>query len=154
MEKIQDQMEFLLSAALHKCGNLQDAEDLAQETILAALLYEAKGKHIDNIRPWLIAVMNRKYCDILRRRYRQPFVSMGEDFDVACEFSFPDDFEVMNEAECARREIAFLTATYREVMVRHYMEGQGVVEIAEALGIPQGTVKSRLSAGRSVKQGL
>lgn len=155
MEKIEDQLEFLLSAALRKCGNLQDAEDLAQETILAALLYEAKGKHIDNIRPWLIAVMNRKYCDMLRRRYRRPFVSMGEDFDFACEFSFPDDFETMEEAECARREIAFLTATYREVMVRHYMEGQGVAEIAAALGIPEGTVKSRLSAGRShMKKGI
>lgn len=97
MEKIQDHMEFLLSAALRKCGNLQDAEDLAQETILAALLYEAKGKHIDKIRPWLAAVMNRKYCDMLRRRYRQPFISMGEDFDMACEFPFPDDFEAMDE---------------------------------------------------------
>lgn len=155
MEKIQDQMEFLLSAALRKCGNLQDAEDLAQETILAALLYEAKGKQIDKIRPWLAAVMNRKYCDMLRRRYRQPFISMGEDFDMACEFPFPDDFEAMDEVERARREIAFLTATYREVMVRHYMEGQGVAEIAEALGIPEGTVKSRLSAGRShVRKGM
>lgn len=155
MEKIQDHMEFLLSAALCKCGNLQDAEDLAQETILAALLYEAKGKHIDNIRSWLAAVMNRKYCDILRRRYRRPFVSMGEDFDIACECPFPDNFGVVDEAECARREIAFLTATYREVMVRHYMEGQSVAEIGEALGIPEGTVKSRLSTGRShVKKGI
>lgn len=155
MENIQDQIEFLLSAALRKCGNLQDAEDLVQETILAALLYEAKGKHIDNIRPWLAAVLSRKHCDMLRRRYRRPSVSMGEDFDIAYEFSFPEDFGALDEAEQARREIAFLTATYREVMVRHYMEGQSVAQIAEALGIPEGTVKSRLSAGRShVKEGI
>lgn len=155
MEKIQDQLEFLLSAALRKCGNLQDAEDLTQETILAALLYEAKGGHIDNIRQWLIAVMNRKYCDMLRKRYRQPLVSIGEDFDIACEFPFPKDLEALDEAERARREIAFLTATYREVMVRHYMERQGIAQIAAALGIPEGTVKSRLSAGRSlVKKGI
>lgn len=43
MEKIQDQLEFLLSAALRKCGNLQDAEDLTQETILAALLREKEA---------------------------------------------------------------------------------------------------------------
>lgn len=155
MEKIQDQIEFLLSAALRKCGNLQDAEDLAQETILAALQYEARGKQIDNIRSWLSTVLSRKYCDMLRRRYRRPYVSMGEDFDIVCEFPFPDDPEAMDEAQCARREIAFLTATYREVMVRHYMEGQSVADIAAALGIPEGTVKSRLSAGRShVKEGL
>ena len=155
MEKIEDQMEFLLSAALRKCGNLQDAEDLAQETVLAALQYEAKGKHIDNIRPWLAAVLNRKFCDMLRRRYRRPFISLGEDFDIACEFPFSVDLESMDEAGRARGEIAFLTATYREVMVRHYMEGQSVAEIAAALGIPQGTVKSRLSVGRShVKKGI
>ncbi|MDE7223058.1 MAG: RNA polymerase sigma factor [Acetatifactor sp.] len=155
MEKIEEQLEFLLTAALRKCGNLQDAEDLVQETMLAALLYEAKGKHIDKIRPWLAAVMNRKYCDMLRRRYRRPFVSMGEDFDVACEFPFPDDFGMMDEAERTRGEIAFLAATYREVMVRHYMKGQSVADIAAALGIPEGTVKSRLSVGRShVKKGI
>lgn len=155
MERIQDQMEFLLSAALHKCGNLQDAEDLAQETILAALLYEAKGNHIDRIRPWLMTALNRKFCDMLRRRYRHPFVSMGEDFDIACEFPFPEDFGTMGEAERARGEIAFLAATYREVMVRRYMEGESVAQIAAALGIPQGTVKSRLSVGRShVKKGI
>lgn len=155
MEKIEEQMEFLLSAALRKCGNLQDAEDLTQETVLAALQYEAKGKYIDNIRPWLVSVLNRKYCDMLRRRYRQPFISMGEDFDIACESSFSEDFESMGEFERARGEIAFLTATYREVMVRHYMEGQSVAKIAAALGIPEGTVKSRLSAGRNhVKKGI
>jgi len=155
MEKIENQIEFLLSAALRKCGNLQDAEDLTQEVILAALLYEANGKHIDNLRPWLVTVMNRKYCDMLRRRYRQPFVSIGEDFDLACDFQFPDDFGRMDEAEYARREIAFLADTYREVMVRYYLEGQGISRIATELGIPEGTVKSRLSAGRSqVKKGI
>lgn len=155
MEKIEDHLEFLLSAALRKCGNLQDAEDLTQETILAALLYEAKGKHIDNIRPWLVTVLNRKFCDMLRRHYRRPFVSIGESFDISYEFSLPDDPEIMDEAERARREIAFLTATYREVMVRHYMEGQSVARIAASLGISEGTVKSRLSAGRShVKKGI
>ena len=99
--------------------------------------------------------MNRKYCDMLRRRYRRPLVSIGEDFDIACEFPFPEDLEALDEAERVRREIAFLTATYREVMVRHYMEGQGIVEIAATLGIPEGTVKSRLSAGRShMKKGI
>lgn len=155
MEKIEDHLEFLLSAALRKCGNLQDAEDLTQETFLAALLYEAKGKRIDNIRPWLVTVLNRKFCDMLRRQYRRPFVNIGEDFDVSYEFSFPDNSEMMNDAEHVRQEIAFLTATYREVMVRHYMERQSVAKIAASLGISEGTVKSRLSAGRShVKKGI
>lgn len=43
MERIEDQMEFLLSAALYRCGNIADAEDLTQETLLAALLLQERA---------------------------------------------------------------------------------------------------------------
>ena len=52
------------------------------------------------------------------------------------------------EAEAVRKAIGRLAAIYREVVYRHYMKGQGVEEIASALGVPVGTVKSRLSHGR------
>lgn len=159
MEKIENQMEFLLSAALHRCGNLADAEDLTQETILSALLIQAKGRQIDNLRGWLLTVMERKYFDMLRKRYRQPFVSIGEAFDIIDETSSPEDCltadAVAEEAARVRREVAFLAQMYREVIVRRYMDGQSIVEIAGALGIPQGTVKSRLSFGRNrMKKGM
>lgn len=155
MERLENEMEYLLSVALRKCGNLQDAEDLVQETMLAAVLYQAGGKHIDRIRPWLVAVLNRKYFDMLRWQYRRPTISIGEDFDIACEPDFPDDLQELDDARRVRRGIAYLLDTYREVMVRHYMEGQAVAEIAAALGIPEGTVKSRLSVGRThVKKGM
>lgn len=89
MERLEQEMDFLLSAALRKCKNLQDAEDLAQETMLAALSYEARGGRIRDIRPWLVSVLDRKYCDMLRRQYRRPTVSIGADFDMADESGFP-----------------------------------------------------------------
>lgn len=78
MERIEDQMEFLLSAALCKCGNIADAEDLTQETFLSALLLQARGGQIDNLRGWMLTVMERKYYDMLRKRYRRPVVSIEE----------------------------------------------------------------------------
>lgn len=159
MEKIENQMEFLLSAALRRCGNLADAEDLTQETLLSALLTEAKGGQIDNLRGWMLTVMERKYFDMLRKRYRQPYVSIGEAFGIIDEASRPEDClaaeAAADEAVRVRREVAFLGEMYREVIVRHYMDGQSIAEIAGALGIPQGTVKSRLSFGRSrMKKGM
>lgn len=153
MERIEDQMEFLLSAALYRCGNIADAEDLTQETLLSALLLQERGGRIDNLRGWMLTVMERKYYDMLRKRYRQPVVSMEETFEArgaaACPEDWLADAAAAEEAVRVRREVAFLAQMYREVIVRQYIDGQSVAEIAEALDIPQGTVKSRLSFGRN-----
>ena len=54
-----------------------------------------------------------------------------------------------------RREIAFLSKRYREVIVRHYLYGQKVNQIAQELEIPKGTVLSRLASGREqIKKGM
>ena len=44
--EIENQIEFLLGQALVKCGNVQDAEDLCQDVLLAACAYLSKGKTI------------------------------------------------------------------------------------------------------------
>lgn len=54
-----------------------------------------------------------------------------------------------------RREVAYLSGKYREVIVRHYLKGEKVQDIATSLGIPKGTVLSRLSSGREqMKKGF
>lgn len=152
---LENYIEFLLSAALQKCGNIYDAEDLTQETLLAALSYMARGKDIQDVKAWLLVVMRRKFSDTLRKRYRQPIVSIGDDFDIVDEnamirFNVEDD-----EARNVRKAIAYLAKNYREVIVRYYMNGQSISRIASELGIPEGTVKSRLHLGRNrVKKGM
>ena len=63
----------LFRAALRICGNWNDAEDLAQETLLAALQYD--GAPADR-RAWLHGVLCHKHYDLLRRKYRLPTVSI------------------------------------------------------------------------------
>ena len=139
--------DFLLSAALYKCNNIADAQDLVQDTLLAALAAMEK-KPINDPKAWLMTVLNRKYYDLLRRKYNKPTVS----FDVAADV--PDDSELYeaveksDEAEAIRRCLAYLTGLYREVMVRYYMHGEKVRDISAALNISENTVKSRLDAGR------
>lgn len=158
-KNLENQIDFLLNAALQKCGNIYDAEDLTQEVLLAALAFLEKGNTIQDVRAWLLTVLNRRFNDMLRKKYRQPTVFIGCDFDlvggIAAETLTETDMAADEEAWNLRREVAYLAKNYREVIVRYYMEGQSIAEIAAALGIPQGTVKSRLHFGREqIRKGM
>lgn len=153
--ELQNHIDFLFDRALAKCGDTEDARDLTQDTLLAALVYQKKGGIIDDLRGWLLTVMNRKFYDRLRRKYRLPTVTIGEDFDI------PDDTDVFDaafetdETEAVRREVAYLAEMYRVIVVQHYFHGEPLYDIAAALGIPVGTVKSRLDFGRKqMKKGM
>ena len=148
-KQLESQIEFLLSAALKKCGNMQDAEDLTQETLLCALSYLAKGGIINDMRGWLLTVLSNKWNNMLRKKYRQPIVAIGEGFDIIDESACIPDEEENDRAEQVRKTVAYMAKTYREVIVRHYMNGESVAEISKSMGIPEGTVKSRLHSGRN-----
>ena len=154
-KELENYIEFLLSAALQRCGNIYDAEDLTQDTLLAALSYMARGRDIQDVKAWLLVVMGRKFNDMLRKRYKQPIVSIGDDFDIVDENAMIQLNDEDDEAENVRKAVAYLAKNYREVIVRYYMNGQSVSQIASELGIPEGTVKSRLHLGRDhVKKGI
>ena len=148
-KQLESQIEFLLSAALKKCGNMQDAEDLTQETLLCALSYLAKGGIINDMRGWLLTVLSNKWNNLLRKKYRQPIVAIGEGFDIIDETACIPDEEENDRAEQVRKTVAYMAKTYREAIVRHYMNGESVAEISKSMGIPEGTVKSRLHSGRN-----
>ena len=116
---LENHIEFLLSAALQKCGNIYDAEDLTQETLLAALSYMARGKDIQDVKAWLLVVMGRKFNDMLRKRYKQPIVSIGDGFDIVDENALIKLNDKDDEAENVRKAVAYLAKNYREVIVRY-----------------------------------
>ena len=152
---LSEQTEFVLSLAIAKCGDLQDAQDVTQEVLIAVLCFIEKGGTIENMRAFLSAILNRKYYDMLRRKYRLPTVAIGDDFDVADRTDFTHEIEQNEQAAHIRREVAFLTESYRKVIVKHYFYHQSVKEIADELVLAVGTVKSRLDFGRKqMKKGL
>ncbi len=153
--KLENEIDFLLSAAIKKCGNIYDAEDIVQETILSALAYLKRGNEISDVRAWLLTVLNRKYYDMLRKQYHRPITHISDGFDIADERNEIEEICLTDEGEYVRRAISRLASIYREVIVRHYMNGESVGEIASALGIAEGTVKSRLHSGREqMKKGI
>lgn len=147
--------DILLSAAIRKCGGLQDAEDLVGDTLLAALNALARGEEVLDAEAWLFSVLRRRYNDRLRRKYRATLVSFDAGFDVADDTGVDDDLLAQETREEVRRQVAFLGEQYRTCVVRHYFRGERIADIAAALGIPEGTVKSRLNFGRKqMKKGI
>lgn len=160
-EELAELADDILHIAIRKCDSFEDARDLVQSTLLEGLLAIHKGTEIENAKSWLITVLNRKYYDLLRGKYRKPlaFYGMTGDMEQAMELSnntvnlecLECDYSgktALSEEENLRRLVAGLTKLYREVLVRHYFHGQGIKEIAKELSLSESTVKSRLRLGR------
>ena len=130
IEEMLAQADYLMHIAVSKCDSWEDAQDLVQETILDGLHAIRKGVDINNARNWLCTVLNRKYYDLLREKYRKPLEFYGMDFDVAMEEvnnqATDVDEDGLTEEENLRRSVAHLTKLYREIVVRHYFHGQEV----------------------------
>ncbi len=151
---LSEYVDRLYSAAVKKTRDSQTAEDIAQETFLAAVSQLSRGKKPDNLWAWLLTILSNKYCDWLRQKYNRPQISFEEyPFEIAQESAEEDDSG--EKLEAIRRELGYLARIHREVMVRYYMHGHTVERIARELQIPSGTVKSRLNIGRQhVRKGV
>ena len=154
-EDAKKYIDFLTPIALSICGSHVEAADLVQETVLAALTYQSRGKTIENPRAWLKKVLDFKWNDMLRKKYGQPEVFIGDDFDAPESDDFVSDIVRHEEGEEVRREVTYLSESYRRAIVKHYFYGKSVADIAAEENIPVGTVKSRLDFGRKqMKKGL
>ena len=153
-EEIIQYYDYLIRLATSKCNSQTDAEDLVGDTMLAAFAYMHRGGTIEHPKTWLTNTLYHKHNDNLRKKYRAPVtVCLDESIEVAEEQD--DEYFTSEEASRIRKELNHLSFITREVLIRFYFGNQSVSDIAEGLGIPEGTVKSRLSAGRNqMKKGL
>ena len=133
----------------------EDAEDLLQETFLTAL--EQLPKALENPRGFLFSTalylwksMKRKFA---RRRRIAPVAPL--DDNIADDASVEDGVIAQEESRLIRRLVSALPDRYKIPLVLYYSVEMGQADIADMLGIPVGTVKSRLHKGRRlVEKGL
>ena len=146
--------DYLIRHAVSKCNSQTDAEDLVGDTMLAAYAFIRNGGIITHPKTWLYNTLNHIFNSNLRKKYRLPVTVCLDD---AGDIPTIEDGDILPDEEAAkvRKELNHLAQITREVLIRFYYGNQSVAEIADRLGIPEGTVKSRLSAGRSqMKKGL
>ncbi len=130
--------------------NTSEAEDLAQEILTEALVSWRKNRDkITAVHGWFWALAHRQYCLYLRQK-KHHAVSL-ETLTGILPAEMPDPSEEMiqdEERSALNLAISRLSNIHRETIVRYYLQNQTVSQIAEALDIPEGTVKRRLFDAR------
>jgi len=153
--------ESLYKIAYHKMNNTTDADELAQETLLQALIELRKNpdKVIINAQAWLNGILNNCFYTMMRKKYKTAYVT----YDVIIDNYLAEDNinEFIENEETSelysniKRSVSALAKIHRDVIHLFYMNNKSVNEIAETLDIPRGTVLSRLDNGRKIiKKGV
>jgi RNA polymerase sigma-70 factor (ECF subfamily) len=149
-EIARDHGRFLYTVAYRLTGNHDDAQDLVQEVLLRVrrgLATYTPG----SLEGWLSRITTNAFLDEVRRRKRRPLdvvadlpdrvVGVDADpDDVLAHSRLPDDVQAA---------LAALPVDYRAVVVLCDVVGLDYAEIADNLGIPPGTVRSRIHRGRA-----
>ena len=150
-ETIAPHLDAAYNLARWLTRNDQDAEDVVQEASLRAFRYFDGFKGGDG-KAWLLAVV-RNTCMTWNRRWKGPAAMVAFDerthgrdrAEVDAESKLLQEAELVSLRDC----LETLAPEYREVLVLRELEELCYKDIAEIVGVPMGTVMSRLSRGRS-----
>lgn len=123
------------------------SDDLVQDIWLRVLRGLARLRDAAQFRAWLFGIAHRTFADRLRERYAMP-VDADVDLDAVAVVDEGDDAE--DRARALASGMEHLPLVEREVLTLFYLEDLSLADIAAALGVPAGTVKSRLFRARSL----
>ncbi|MFQ5810297.1 MAG: sigma-70 family RNA polymerase sigma factor [Armatimonadota bacterium] len=142
------------------CGDRSEAEDLTQEVFIRAFVAMRRFRGTATFQTWLYKIATNIALDALRRRRRAGLPALSLDAPIETEES-PVERELANASKdphetAATRElqhevhqaITGLSEKLRVVIVLFDIQGLSYEEIADVLGLPLGTVKSRLFNAR------
>lgn len=131
-------------------GNPADAHDLVQEVLLRV------RKGLANYQPgsfegWLWRITRNAFLDEVRKRNRRPTSPLPEEmdrWDVATSDSADLEFDRISLGDDIQKALLELPVEFREAVVLCDVVGLSYEEIAEAVAVPVGTVRSRIHRGR------
>ena len=156
-ETVLPHLDAAYTLARHLLRNEHDAEDVVQDAYLRAVRHFG-GYRGGNIRAWLLTIV-RHTCYSWLRRHKADARAIEFDETLHSEVRVGDDpeAEMLRGAlrEALDHAIARLPVEFREVVILRDVQGLSYAEIAEVVGIPVGTVMSRLSRARErLQRGL
>jgi RNA polymerase sigma-70 factor (ECF subfamily) len=148
-------LDDVYTLARYLLGNAADAEDAAQEAFLRAF------RHFDtfrdgDIRPWLFAIL-RNVCRSIRKPSPESFQATDDAQATEAaplwvgEYENPEaELLRQHDAKTIRELMAALPEVFREVIVLREINDLSYRQIADIIGVPVGTVMSRLARGRAM----
>ncbi len=154
---VKEYEKNVYNLALRMTGNSEDAADMSQEAFIKAYNSLSSFRGDSKFSVWLYRIVSNVCLDYLRSRTRKPTVSLstenddGDDveLDIADETQSPElllDRSLTRDA--VRRGLASLPPDHREILLLREIQGLSYEEIAAALDLEAGTVKSRIFRAR------
>jgi RNA polymerase sigma-70 factor (ECF subfamily) len=151
-------MNQLYSAALRYTKNSSDAQDLVQDTFAKAYVSFHQFEPGTNLKAWLYRILTTTFINTYRKDQRRPQLSDQEleDWQIADASSHTSDqgksaedvvLENLPDSDI-KRALAEIPEEFRIAVYLADVEGFSYKEIAEIVGVPTGTVMSRLHRGR------
>lgn len=150
----------LYSAALRYTKNPHDAQDLVQDTYAKAFTSFHQFEPGTNLKAWLYRILTTTFINSYRKAQRQPLIASGEleDWQIADASSHTSDQGKSAEDEVLENladgdikdALAAIPEEFRMAVFLADVEGFSYKEIAEIVGVPTGTVMSRLHRGRKL----
>lgn len=125
-------------------GDRQKAEDVCQD-VFVRLMANAPQLEEGREKAWLLKVALNRCRDLWRSSWARRVVLGSPLFEL---IPAPDDTDRKDDEEAIMVAVHKLPAAFREVILLHYYQNLGISEIAAMMGLPEGTISSRLSRGR------
>lgn len=149
----------LLAHAYRRLEHADGATEATQEAWLAIVRGLARLDDPSRFPAWAYRIVDRKAVDWLRRRRRQSSIDerikndperRSDAIDPGPDVRSTEDAEHLAAVDRLRQLLRELPGEVRMPLALYYADGRSVREIAEVLGIPEGTVKSRLFHARQL----
>jgi RNA polymerase sigma-70 factor (ECF subfamily) len=147
VEAVREFVPELRRFAARRLGDWGNAEDAVQETLLRAWrsadqFDPARG----TVRAWLFTILRNLLVDMARARSRRPRATSLDDGTQTP--AVADDIEALLTSVAVAAALRELTVEQREVIDHCYFRARPHAEVARQLGIPVGTIRSRLFYAR------
>lgn len=146
-ELVKRHKDYVYNLAYRLTNNPSDAEDLSQEIFIRLMDKIESFKGDAKFSTWLYRLATNQCLDWLRRR--KPQEKSIDDVELKSDEDIPALIETKEQLDDIKEALAILPNDFRIVVVLRDVEGLSYDEISEHLNISIGTVKSRISRGRS-----
>lgn len=121
------------------------ADDLVQETLMRAITARAQFEPGTNLRAWLFAILRNQHLSLRRRAGRSPFAPSPAELPAAPVSGGQEEGHAFRDLG---RAFERLPKSQRQVLWLTVVEGLDYEQVAQVIGTPVGTVRSRLSRAR------
>ncbi len=147
----------LYSFAFRLCQSTDDAEELVQLLLTRLFPKVEELEQVESLRPWLTRSLYNLYVDSYRKQQRTLAIISPEEMPVnviSTDKTPYENIELSHNQQVITAAMQQLNEEQRLVMMLHDAEGYTLVELADILQTPIGTLKSRLHRGRNLVREL